>query len=198
MAFNKTFEYTAAVRGFHYFKTIWHPKKNELLSCQFENGNCYDIFAIKTCDENGRMVGHLPREVSRITKFIIDRGAKVTAELQGTHYRRSPLVKGGLEIPCKVTVSMLGTCVNLLLLERYKQLTGELYLEPKEEVILGSFLVPIQAPEAPDTRKKSQKKPENKKKTTMSRDIRRYFGVQQANNKDNPEAGKSDSLIVID
>lgn len=201
MAFNKVFEYTAAVRGFHYFKTFWQPKEKELLSCHFENGNNYDMFAIKTCDEEGRMVGHLPREVSRITKFIIDRGAKVTVELLGTHYRRSPLVKGGLEIPCKVSVSMSGTCVNLLLLERYKQLTEELYLEPKEEIVLGSFLVPIQTPQIQDRvqRKRSQKKPENAgKPTTTSRDIRQYFRDRQVVEENKSEQEKSDSLIVID
>ena len=30
MAFNDTFEYTATVRGYHYFKTIWQPKENEV------------------------------------------------------------------------------------------------------------------------------------------------------------------------
>ena len=110
-----------------------------MLDCLFENGNVYDMFAVKTCDESGRMVGHLPRELSRITKFIIDRGAKVTAQLLGTHYRRSPLIKGGLEIPCKISIAMPGTCVNLLLLERYKKLCEQLYLEPKEEQILGSL-----------------------------------------------------------
>ena len=87
MAFNKTFGYTAAVRGYHYFKTIWQPKENELLVCQFENGNSYDMFAIKTCDQRGTMVGHLPREVSGLTKFIIDRGATVSVMLTGTHNR---------------------------------------------------------------------------------------------------------------
>ena len=106
MAFNKTLEYTAAVRGYHYFKTIWQPKENEALVCQFENGNSYDMFAIKTCDQRGTMVGHLPREVSHFTNFIIDRGATVSVMLAGTHHCRAPLVKGGLEIPCKVSVSM--------------------------------------------------------------------------------------------
>ena len=60
--------YTAAVRGFYYFKTFWEPKEKELLRCHSENGKCYDKFTIKTCDKNGRIVGPLPREVSRITK----------------------------------------------------------------------------------------------------------------------------------
>ena len=67
-----------------------------MLACQFENGNSYDMFSIKTYDQIGTMVGHFPRDVSRITKFIINRGATVSVMLTGTHYRRSPLVKGGL------------------------------------------------------------------------------------------------------
>ena len=118
MAFNKTFEYTAAVRGYHYFKTMWQPKENEVLVCKFENGNSYDMFAIKACDQRGNIVGHLSREVSRIANFITDCSAKVSVMLTGTPYRRSPLVKGGLEIPCEASVSMRGTCLNLLLLER--------------------------------------------------------------------------------
>ena len=88
------------------FKTILQTKENEVLVCQFENRNSYGMFAMRLC------------EVSRITKFIIDRGATESVMVTGTHYRRSPLVKGGLEIPCKVSVSMRETCLNLLLLER--------------------------------------------------------------------------------
>ena len=88
------------------FKTIWQTKENEVLVCQFENRNSYDMFAMRLC------------EVSRIAKFIIDRGATESVMVTGTHYRRSPLVKGGLEIPCKVSVSMRETCLNRLLLER--------------------------------------------------------------------------------
>ena len=147
MAFNKTFEYTAAVRGYYYFKTIWQPKENEVLVCQFENGNSYDIFAIKTCDQRGSMVGHLSREVCRITNFITDCSAKVSIMFTETPYRRSPLVKGGLEIPCEASVSMHGTCLNLLLLERYKQFSEEFYIKPKEETVLGSFFTPVQEPQ---------------------------------------------------
>ena len=43
-------------------------------------------------------MGHLPREVSRVTKFLLDRGARISLVLSSRHYRRSPLVQGGLEI----------------------------------------------------------------------------------------------------
>ena len=69
--------FTAAVRGFHY----WSPKEEEILNCYHQRDNAFDVFAIKTESKNGSTVGHLPREVSRITKFILDRSAKVTVTL---------------------------------------------------------------------------------------------------------------------
>ena len=112
-------------------------------------------------------------EISRVTKFLLDRGANVSAKLTSTHYRRSPLVQGGIEIPCVVTVSMPGTVINQLLMERYKQLVETLYTEPKEEEILGTFLQLENtgeqdlAPVAPKQKKKpkfpAEKKPETKK-----------------------------------
>ena len=85
MAFNKTFEYSAAVRRYHYFKAIRQPKENEVLVCKFKNGN----------GQRGTMVGYLPCKVSRITRFIIDRGVTVSTMLIRTHCKYS-LVKGGL------------------------------------------------------------------------------------------------------
>ena len=70
-------------------------------------------------------------------------GATASVMLTGTHHRL-PVVKGGLEIPCKVPVSMRGTCPNLLLLEICKQLIEELHIEPKEETVLGFFPTPAQ------------------------------------------------------
>ena len=110
------------------------------------------------------MISHLPREVSRITTFIIDRGVTVSVMITGMHYRRSILVNGGLEIPCKVSVPMPRTCLNLLLLERYKQLSEELYIEPKEETVSGSFLTPIQEPERQNAKSKKSRNNAGKKR----------------------------------
>ena len=71
------------------------------------------------------------------------RGAAASDMLTGTH-RRLPVVKGVLEIPCKGSASMRGTCPNLLLLEICKQLIEELYIEPKEKSVLGFFPTPVQ------------------------------------------------------
>ena len=79
-------------------------------------------------------------EISRITKFIVDRSAKCTLKIRRMHYGRSPLVQGGLEIPCEVTITMIRSVVNHLLLTRCESLLKELYIEPKDEEIVSTFL----------------------------------------------------------
>ena len=84
------------------------------------------------------IVGHLPIEISRITKFIIDRGAQVTIKTRGRHYRRSPLIQGGLEVPCEIKITMLGSIINHHLLVRYESLLKGLNIEP---IGIGTFLL---------------------------------------------------------
>ena len=99
------------------------------------------MFPIKTCrTEDSLTVGHLPREISRPTKYLLDRGATILAKLTVTHYRKSPLFQGGLEIPCEATVSMSGSIKGHMLLQHYQNMVDELYCQPKEEVIMGSFV----------------------------------------------------------
>ena len=50
-------------------------------------------------------VGHLPKEISRATHYIMLYGALFTVQVIDTHHQRSPLVQGGLEIPIEVTVT---------------------------------------------------------------------------------------------
>ena len=100
----KNCEFSAAVRGYHYYRSVWLPQESEVLECHHDFGNVFDMFAIKTCKSSGEIVGHLPREISRVTKFLLDRGAIVQAILTSTDYRRSPLVQGGLEISCRMVV----------------------------------------------------------------------------------------------
>lgn len=102
----KVGEFSAAVRGYHYYCKI-DPEEEEVLQCLYDLGNVFDAFAIKICKADESVVGHLPREISRSTTLLLDRGAKITAKLITTHYRRSPLVQGGLEIVCKSRSSYL-------------------------------------------------------------------------------------------
>ena len=96
------------VRGFHVYKAIWQPEEGEKLMCEHEENNEYDLFAIKVRRPLDRkIVGHFPIEILRTTRFIIARGAIVEAQLTTAHYRRSPLVQGGLEIPCSLILFYL-------------------------------------------------------------------------------------------
>ena len=64
-----------AGRGFHYYRRYWTPYLREELICQHDDSNPFDVFPIKTCSqESGGTYGHLPKEISRATKFLIDRG----------------------------------------------------------------------------------------------------------------------------
>ena len=141
MSVLKSFEFTAAVRGFHVYRDIWNPDLNESLGCCHEEGNVFDIFAIKSCRlTDGEIGGHLPREIARSTKYLLDRGAVVIATLITDRYRRSPLFQGGLEISCSIKVTIAGTVKGHMLIGRYAEMVQKLYCEPKEEMIIGSFL----------------------------------------------------------
>ena len=111
------------------------------------------------------------------------------AELSSTNYRRSPLVQGGLEIPCDVIVTMLGTTDNQLTLRKYKKLVCEKYAEPKEEAII-SFLEPnVIAQTGISTIQNQQKtnvltnnkKKADKKKPVSTYDMRRLLSDSRPN-----------------
>ena len=168
---------SSAVRGYHHYRNTWFPQDPEVLDCYYEFENTFDIFAVKTCKSNGQIVGHLPREISRVTKFLLDRGAVIQVALSTKHSRRSPLVQVGLEIAYKVFAKMFGTIKNHLLMDRYFELVRSLYTEPKNEVILGSFLRPVDVPCTPksNARKKKVKTPVPAKKPKPNRDIQTMF-----------------------
>ena len=174
---NKTLVFCAAVSDFQVYWDIWKPLENEELECLFERHNLFDMFAIKTCRlEGGQIVGHLPREISRPTKFLLDRGAKVTAQLTGTHYRRSPLFQGGLQIPCLVTVTIPGSIKGHMLIQRYQQMVEEL-LRSERRRIMESFLEQI-VPTEDEPRPKKKKTTSTTKKTEKPKgckDISTFF-----------------------
>ena len=189
---NKTLVFSAVVRGFHVYRDVWKPLENEELECLFERHNLFDTSRL----EGGQILGHLPREISRPTKFLLDRGTKVRAQLTGTHYRRSPLFQGVLEIPCLVTVTIPGSIKGNILIQRYQQMVEELYCAPKKEMIMGSFLEQM-VPTEDEPRPKKKKITSTTKKTEKPKgckDIRYFF-----QNAGRPRSNKdSTRTIVID
>ena len=107
-----------------------------------EPNNAFDQFAIKMVimeKNREKIVGHSPREISRPTKFLLVRGAVIHAEISSVKSRHSPLVQGGLELSCKVSVSMPPTVLNENLISRYKSLVASSYVKPPKEAEVGSF-----------------------------------------------------------
>ena len=89
----KILTFTAAVREFHYYQKFWMPEENEKLDCSHERGNFYDRFAIKTTSGNGTTVGHLPKELSRVTMYLLYRGVTLSLELSSTNSGVHPCSK---------------------------------------------------------------------------------------------------------
>ena len=192
---DKNIVFTAAIRGFHVYKSTWKPEQGEILNCHHEEDNPYDIFSIKVCKSGNDtlIVGHLPMEISRITKFILQRGARVTAKVTGKHYRRSPLVQGGLEVPCQINIRMSGSIVNHTILSRYQNLVEELYLEPTDEEIIGTFLSVGQIHEEPTEKNTQKNKTGTTTATVRSRDIRAMLSVTT---RDVPTQQLNDTIII--
>ena len=59
----RTFD--SAVQGFHYYRKQWSTKIEKDLIYSQERNIAFDIFAIKACKEDGEIVGHVSRELSR-------------------------------------------------------------------------------------------------------------------------------------
>ena len=126
------------------------------------------------------LMRHLPKEISRITKFMLQMGARVQTTVTGKHCRCSPLIQGGLEVSCLATVTMPGSIMKHLLIARYEKLLGELYLEPKAEEIIGTFLSVIRENDFVGTNQctpcEASSSTKNKKKAEVrSRDILHMF-----------------------
>ena len=138
---NITWSFDSAVRVYHFYRKYWMPYLLQRLDCYHEPNNALDQFAIKMVmmEKTEKIVGHLPREISRPTKFLLVKGAVIHAEISSVKYRHSPLVQGVLELSCKVFVPMPSTVLNENLISKYKSLVAPLYVEPIKEAEVGSF-----------------------------------------------------------
>ena len=122
------------LRGYHEYRAVWTPQLNEGLPTIHERTNPHDRYAIAARKRLTGCIGestvsHLPKEISRVTRFIILYGAVVTVKVLDTHHHRSPLVQGGLEIPIQVIVKLECNSQNKDALSRYEALVNQYYKE---------------------------------------------------------------------
>ena len=71
-------------RGFIIIAIIGTWNQTIFLNCYHERNNPFDRLIIKFCKAGKEeTIGHIPMEISRVTKYFMDRGATVTAQLTG-------------------------------------------------------------------------------------------------------------------
>ena len=129
------FKFLCGLRAFHVYSDKWKPRIGERISIVHEKRNIHDInvrAGKKTLPGTlvPSIIGHLPKEISRYTRYIIEHGAQVYAFVISTTHRVSPLIQGGLEIPIRVEIKLPYDEVNDSNLKKYKQLVEENYREP--------------------------------------------------------------------
>lgn len=95
----ETYERASCVRGFHVYYTIWHVVNGEELMCEREPSNRRDRYAVAVIKED-EIIGHLPREISRICSLFLLRGGSITCRITGSRRYSADLPQGGVEIPC--------------------------------------------------------------------------------------------------
>ena len=123
-------------------------------------------------------------------------------KLTSRHYRRSPLIQGGLEIKCEVVINSRATVLQSRLTARYLELTQNLYNEPVEERVMGELVLNfvmtlppmVNMPTLPIL-KKGKKKATMTSATTRNRDIREMFSGSKKSKKTQPA---NDNIIVLD
>ena len=93
--YNMVFE--DVITGHHVYKDIWVPIMNEELVCEREPQNSHDQNAIKIL-KDGVIVGHVPRNFSKVFSYLLLSGTRITATVTGA---RQNLRNNGLEVPCK-------------------------------------------------------------------------------------------------
>ena len=100
---HETFQLSSVVRGHHVYKSIWTPNIGQVLENAAEVSNTEDSHAVAVLYQ-GNTVGHMPREISKISWFFLMHGGDISCEIVGRR-RRSPIPGKGLEVPCKYTFS---------------------------------------------------------------------------------------------
>jgi len=88
---SRSFSWEMVIRGHHIYKAIWTPVINEILSLSQEHEDPFAVSVIK----DGDIVGHVPREVSRIVWHFIEHDGIVDCQVSGRRKHGK-----GLEVPC--------------------------------------------------------------------------------------------------
>ena len=125
----RIYEVRSCIRGFHVYCTIRTPVLGESLSCERQNDNLCDRYAVSTILQ-GTIVGHVPKNISCLCSLFLGQGGKITATVTGNRQRSYDLPQGGLEIPCLLTFRGLQQQI-----EKVKHLIEELKLGKTQSLV---------------------------------------------------------------
>ena len=120
----ESFSIDSCVRGYHVYNDIWEASVGEELSCQCEDGNSADPFAV-AIKRSGVIVGHIPRKISSVCSLFLRRNGVMKIQTTGGRRYSADLPQGGLEIPCKITFEGVGKNV-----QKVKKLISAAVLTP--------------------------------------------------------------------
>ena len=121
-----------AVRGYHVYRFTWEPYLGDDFSTAHERNNGHDKYAVAVfpvdCKER-TIVGHLPREISKVSCLFLLRGGIISGVVTGRR-RKTAESCGGIEVPCELIFKHRRSIVL-----RLKQLIEEQYTprEPSAE-----------------------------------------------------------------
>ena len=90
----ETYEEESVIRGHHIYKRIWTPRIGEQLTTEIDHNNLCDRYAVAVTKDD-KIVGHVPRELARISYHYISHGGEITCEVTGKRKFGK-----GLEVPC--------------------------------------------------------------------------------------------------
>ena len=120
--------------------------------------------------DTGATVGHLPMENSR---------ARVVPILTLTNYSVSPLVKGGLEILCRMEIYMSPAVKKKQLIDMYRNYVDLLYYEREIPNTVGLFIVREEkTPCGPLKYSEGNAEKNNTKLKSRHKDVRSFFIFQ--------------------
>ena len=80
------YSFSCGIRGYHEYKSRRVPELHKVLPVKHESGNSHDMYNVHVCYCHleavtrtlvTSVVGHLPREISRLAYFIFVRGASI-------------------------------------------------------------------------------------------------------------------------
>ena len=67
----------SVIRGHHVSKKFWMPYIGEELPQSCEEGNVHDKHTVAVCKADSVVVGHAPREMSRVFWFFLQHGGEI-------------------------------------------------------------------------------------------------------------------------